>query len=94
MLELSSEKLVTVLEYCLNLLDFSNKQHQLSNSELSIILNFSEVIFNNFTSPELLKPFLARLLEYFDKAQVFSGSKWLIFEFLADQFYKNEKFIE
>ena len=43
---------------------------------------------------ELIRPFLARLFEYFDKAPIFSTSRWLVFEFLAEQFYKNQKLIQ
>jgi len=95
LLQLTDEKLLIIFKYSLNALVVNkDTPHTLELNELNTVLKLSETIFNNFTNPEIVKPFLIALVKYFDTVPKFSHNKWLVFEFLCRQFHENNNLID
>lgn len=86
LIQLNNEKLLSIFEYCLEVFET-----QTSSNELNILLTICSTIFKNYSSPELIKPYLNCLLDYFDKIPMQSTSKFILFQFLSEKFYTNTK---
>lgn len=97
-LELSKTRLINLFDYSLSILKDSNKSGEtnnekkisISSNELETLLNLSSTIFKNFSRTEIIKPFLVNLIDYFDQASKYSQNKFIVFEFICNQFYQNE----